>query len=145
MSPAGSSSVVDPALVSRWSRSVVGWPFKAGGRDKDGIDCFGLFLDYARTIGHPLPDYRYPPQECREHALMFAAHYHEHGEEIPRAEAVPGDIVLFKNSIHGVNHIAVLLGRNKFIHCTKAGVAIQSLNTPPFNRRAEMFLRLKTS
>ena len=144
MSQASESFTPKQADVVAWARRMVGVPFLHDGRDERGIDCWGLFLHFAQSFGVGVGDYCYQDGSCQEHAALFAENYHRHMLEIARADARAGDIILFRNSIHGVNHIAVFLGGDKFIHCTRGGgVAINRLARSALGRRIEAFCRLR--
>jgi len=144
MSQARKNFTPKPAEVLAWARRMVGVPFLHDGRNENGIDCWGLFLHFAQSFGVSAGDYCYQDGTCKEHAALFAENYHRHMCDIDRADAGPGDIILFRNSVYGVNHIAIFLGNDKFIHCTRGGgVAVQRLTGSALGRRIETFCRLR--
>ena len=124
------------------AQRYIGVPFAHKGRDRDGMDCYGLFLAMMRDMGAPVPDFEYIADWEKSGGNVIMENYWKHGEEIQKEDLVPGDAILFKNS-PVINHIAVYLGGGKFVHATKAGVSICTLDRQPYNRTAAMFCRLK--
>lgn len=58
--------------MSKWAKDYVGIPFRFGGRDRRGLDCYGLVvLVYREQFGIELPDYltHYGPEPTR-HTLQ---------------------------------------------------------------------------
>ena len=120
----------------------VGIPFAHQGRDGRGMDCYGLFLAIMHDMGRTLPDFDYIADWEKAGGNVLMENYWKYGEEIQKADLAPGDAILFKNS-PVINHIAVFLGGGRFVHATKAGVAICSFDRQPYSRMAAMYCRLK--
>jgi cell wall-associated NlpC family hydrolase len=93
-------------------------PFKAHGRDRDGVDCWGLvWMIYKNELNIKLPRYdkEYSdPDDYREVAALVA------GEkstwvEVPKGEERPGDVLLLK--LLGVPcHVATVMENGYMIH-----------------------------
>lgn len=109
-----------------WTEKYIGLPYKELGRDKNGVDCYGLCkLIYKNELNIDLPDYigigvkRETTQELQKESNRQVQDYilkeSEKWVEIPTSEAKEFDFVLF--SIMGyVVHIAVLVDKNTIIH-----------------------------
>ena len=108
-------------------------PFKKGGRDAAGMDCWGLCLEVARRAGIDLPDYLSPdnPEEVGSLADAERACY----VRLNRPE--PFCLVAFAGQGKYVDHLGMVLedGRS-FIHCssTRGRVTIESLNHPVWSK-----------
>lgn len=107
---------------------LLGLRYKEHGRDKSGLDCFGLVIEVSKRFGHDLPDFPYKKgdwkvfsekkEDIKKRGLL---------KEVKKAEQ-GGDLILFKVNSSFENHIGVFLGEeNLFIHCDKFGVHIQNL------------------
>lgn len=104
---------------------LLGTKYKRGSSDPaQGIDCSRLVrLAYA-TIGVELP--------------QSAATQIEVGEEIPRDQIQPGDLVFFRNTYkRGISHVGIALGDDLFVHAAsrKNGVIVSSLQNSYFRPR----------
>lgn len=114
---------------------LIGIEFKNGGRDKSGMDCWGLTLEVFKRHGIELPDYKI---SCNAPQLINGQINNERNNwercvgELP----VPA-LVVFND--HGIcNHVGVYIGGNKFIHArVNIGVAIESIDSPFWKRRIE--------
>ena len=125
------------------AREAVTWDFKPNGREPGAVDCFGLFLIFAKFQGAPIPDYHYAPG-WTESQNLFIENYHKYADEIDRSELRPGDVVLFRTTAKPVvNHIGTYLGHGRFIHCMKSGVSYDRLSKHPWAGRLAMCCRLK--
>lgn len=94
-------------------------PFKLNGRDKDGMDCYGLVLEMCRRSGTPLIDIN-AVHVASDTLAETAGKLNV--KQITEAEAVGGDIVqcTYQNEIH----IGYLLDSRTCIHMTDSGVRI---------------------
>lgn len=45
-------------MLPQWAANYIGLPWRAGGRTRDGVDCWGLYrLAATEALGLPLPDH----------------------------------------------------------------------------------------
>lgn len=108
-------------------------PYKAGGRTKDGLDCYGLVIEMCRRSGKELRDLRFPAQ--KESELMADA-ARLNVVQIKEGEAGSGDIL--QSTWNGELHIAFMLDRRKAIHATTSGVRV----TPVVAFRKRKYFRV---
>lgn len=95
--------------------SLASVPYLDGGRDKDGLDCFGLVRLLLAGCGVDLPDYATPPRE--DQAESFVSNYHRHAEEVGRERARAGDVVFFERG--GAAHVGLMLSAHRFVHMSR--------------------------
>lgn len=122
----------------------VGLPFKDKGRDRDGLDCWGLLrLVYREKVGVELPafvDDYVTEQDTAAIAALIAGHtdgWHEVRENVVR----PFDAVLMKQ--YGVErHIGVVVRRGHVLHVGLGGPSrIEPYNSLRLRRRVSRFMR----
>jgi len=104
--------------------NVLGTPYRWGGSSPSkGFDCSGLVKYAFRDVkAVELP---------RTSTAMAAGH----GEKVERKDLKPGDLVFFNLKSRRVNHVAIYLGNDRFIHAPRRGkaVTIDSLKKPYWN------------
>lgn len=90
--------------------SLIGTPYKYGGNTPDtGFDCSGLVryvLGLSSTVTLP-----------RTSAEMFRMG----GKSVGLDSLVPGDLIFFKVKSKAINHVAVYIGENRFVHAPSTG------------------------
>lgn len=104
--------------------NVLGTPYRWGGSSPSkGFDCSGLVKYAFNDATFDLP---------RTSNAMATGH----GEKIERKDLKPGDLIFFKLKSRRVNHVAIYLGNDRFIHAPRRGksVSIDTLNKPYWNR-----------
>jgi chitinase len=113
-----SNSVVSRAL------KAVGTPYRWGGNTPGkGLDCSGLvkyaFNDVAEV---DLP---------RTSNAMAEGH----GVKVDRKDLKPGDLLFFNIKSRKVNHVAIYLGNDRFVHAPRRGkkVSVDTLKKPYWN------------
>lgn len=113
-----SNSVVSRAL------KAVGTPYRWGGNTPGkGLDCSGLvkyaFNDVAEVN---LP---------RTSNAMAEGH----GQKVDRKDLKPGDLLFFNIKSRKVNHVAIYLGNDRFVHAPRRGkkVTVDTLKKPYWN------------
>ncbi|SFX42019.1 MULTISPECIES: C40 family peptidase [unclassified Pseudomonas] len=117
MAPKTSSNVLSRAV------NVLGTPYRWGGSSPSkGFDCSGLVKYAFNDATFNLP---------RTSNAMASGH----GEKVDRKDLKPGDLIFFKLKSRRVNHVAIYLGNDRFIHAPRRGksVTIDTLNKPYWN------------
>lgn len=104
-------------------KAYLGTPYKYGGISKTGMDCSGLIFTSAKqSLGIKLPR--------RAEDLYNAT------ERLEKDQLQPGDFLFFK-AANTVNHAAVYLGDDEFIHAAsdgpKTGVIISKMSDSYWN------------
>ncbi|WP_058543298.1 C40 family peptidase [Pseudomonas fluorescens] len=103
--------------------NVLGTPYRWGGSSPSkGFDCSGLVKYAFNDATFDLP---------RTSNAMATGH----GEKVERKDLKPGDLIFFKLRSRRVNHVAIYLGNDRFIHAPRRGksVSIDTLNKPYWN------------
>ncbi|EPJ84944.1 C40 family peptidase [Pseudomonas sp. CFII68] len=117
MATKASSNVLSRAV------NVLGTPYRWGGSSPSkGFDCSGLVKYAFNDATFDLP---------RTSNAMATGH----GEKVERKDLKPGDLIFFKLKSRRVNHVAIYLGNDRFIHAPRRGksVSIDTLNKPYWN------------
>ncbi len=108
------------AVLSR-AVNVLGTPYRWGGSSPTkGFDCSGLVKYAFRDVNEAdLP---------RTSNAMAEGH----GQKVDRKDLKPGDLLFFNIKGRQVNHVAIYLGNDRFIHAPRRGkaVSIDSLSKP---------------
>jgi chitinase len=113
-----SNSVVSRAL------KAVGTPYRWGGNTPGkGLDCSGL-VKYAFN---DVADVNLP----RTSNAMAEGH----GVKVDRKDLKPGDLLFFNIKSRKVNHVAIYLGNDRFVHAPRRGkkVSVDTLKKPYWN------------
>lgn len=113
--------------MSEWVNSWVGTPWQVNGRDRSGIDCWGLVLAVFREQrGVELPDWTVSPQ--RDH-YGDLAHSAETITEAARVAAADGRaqkieepedfaiVVVHRRAL--ANHVGVVVAGGHVLHCAE--------------------------
>ena len=105
--------------------SYIGVRYRYGGNSPDqGFDCSGLVRwVFNRTWGVVLP----------RRAVEIASH----GNEVPREDMKPGDLVFFNTLKQAYSHVGIYLGDGRFVHAPSSGggVRVEDMNTPYWQKR----------
>jgi len=113
-----SNSVVSRAL------KAVGTPYRWGGSTPGkGLDCSGL-VKYAFS---DVSEVNLP----RTSNAMAEGH----GQKVDRKDLKPGDLLFFNIKSRKVNHVAIYLGNDRFVHAPRRGkaVTVDTLKKPYWN------------
>lgn len=107
-------------------QDLVGVPFVDGGRDKAGMDCWGLAKEMFRRQGIDVKDYAVGAMEV----AGIAQELKKNEPEWKRiGEPEIGCLVLIRmDGSVWANHVGIYVGDGKFIHAySKTGVVIDRL------------------
>ena len=118
---------------------LIGIPFKRGGRDKAGYDCWGLVMEVYRRFGIELREY-----ECGLYSPEYidgcVDDYRANWQPVQPPYPVPALMVIRFNETIFCNHVGVHIGYGKFIHTReKVGVNIDRIESPAWKRKIEGF------
>ncbi len=131
-------------VLKQFCNDWVGVPFLHGGRDKSGVDCYGLAIEYFKLKGIETPDFQYPEKWSKDGNNLFM----ENIEKFPNLfegteRGQKGDIVLFTGINGIVDHIGILISSEKFLHSVRnIGVVISPFNQL-YSRKLYGFYRIK--
>jgi len=121
----------------------VGLPYLDHGRDRKGVDCWGLLrLIYAEQANITLPSYSYDSAEDREAAARIIAGNEEPWFEIPECDVLPLDAVLMTRA--GVEcHVGVIVRRGYVLHIGLdfGDSIVEPYTTLRLKRRVTRFIR----
>lgn len=95
----------------------VGLPFLEGGRDRRGIDCWGLLrMVYAERLGIDLPSFSgaYTLADRQATADLMAGHMGQ-WREVPAGSEQPYDGVLMA-ARRNPSHIGIVIGNGRMLH-----------------------------
>lgn len=125
--------------TAAWAAPYIGLPWKERGRDRAGVDCWGLArLIAAECLGLDLPafDERYETTSDRDALARIIA-----GEMVPwrpvdpPAAARPGDFALLRILGQPV-HVGVIAGWPWMVHIEEGiDACVERLDTPIWRRR----------
>lgn len=116
---------------------LIGVPFQYGGRDHNGLDCFGLVMEMLKRQGVNVHDFGWHNDSAIIQTMMLGASETMRWEP---CELHPGAILLFKIGRY-VRHVAYVIENNKFIHCWERsnGVVIERINEDWLDRVAGIY------
>lgn len=119
----------------------VGVPFVAGGRDRNGCDCWGLLrLAWLEGRGIALPSYtlEYDPLEGAEIERLLRG---ESGAWRRVETPEPWDLVLLRKAGFAC-HVGLVLGSDRFLHVDSGQLSrVERWSSPRWKRRLEGFYR----
>ena len=117
--------------LNNFAAAVIGIPFVDRGRDRRGLDCWGLVkLLYWECFGLALPDGPYSCQEpeAAAGALRLGA---QGWREVPLGRERPGDVLLTRPC-----HTGVVLMPGKMLHCCEGQhTVLERYLTPLWRQR----------
>jgi len=146
--PAQSNAPAQPVLAAKTQEAknssavlgravnTLGVRYRWGGTSPEkGFDCSGL-VRYAFNDIDDVDLSRTSNEMARED-----------GEKISRSQLKPGDLLFFNIRSRRVNHVAIYLGNDRFIHAPRGGktVTIDTLNKPYWKSHYAMAKRVLPS
>ncbi|MFZ3044711.1 MAG: NlpC/P60 family protein [Desulfatirhabdiaceae bacterium] len=115
-------------------------PFKDGGRDFFGADCWGIVMLVYREFGIDLPDFKIACGESLK--INFAVSEQRLAWCRLTKPSAPCVVVMRMSDRYAqaCNHVGVYIGGEKFIHTLKKqGPSLVSVNHPYFEQKIEGF------
>jgi cell wall-associated NlpC family hydrolase len=113
--------------IVEYALGLLGKPYRSGAKGPEAFDCSGLVHYVYKRFDLVLP--------------VTTERLFRVGREIPRADAVAGDLVVFK--IKGDYHVGILINKLEFIHASKSrGVAIDSIDLDYWVKNSSHFRRI---
>lgn len=122
-------------------------PLKPGGRDRFGVDCWGLvLLIYADKLGIELPrhdEVNWVDNKPEEVVATVASDSQAYWDEVDKVDRRENDVVILRYS--GVPwHVGVLVDSDRFIHADPLrGIIIERLESLHWKSRVIGYRRLK--
>lgn len=102
-----------------WVADYVGLPFKEKGRDRSGVDCWGLVrLVLAERFGIEVPSYveEYGSTKERETiGAVIAREVQPPWVEVLPGQERPGDVVLMRRGRHPI-HVGLVVAPGRMLH-----------------------------
>lgn len=125
----------------------VGIPFALHGRDRTGLDCWGLVcLVYREVWGVELPSFgdRYGREltlEERAHIAAIVRGESVDWTRVPPGEERCGDVVLFRMA-GAESHLGIVVNGGRFLHARKGtDSCVESYRSPLWVKRVAGFWR----
>ena len=133
------------ATLPSWAAEYVGLPYRKHGRDRSGVDCWGLLcLIWQERLGGPRAAYEgvdwyrgQTPARIGSDALAYASQY----TEIPLGTEQLGDGLLLRMRGHPF-HVGLVLAPGWMIHTHEAaGSVVERYRTMTWEKRISAVYR----
>jgi cell wall-associated NlpC family hydrolase len=126
-----------------WYKKYLGIPYKLGGRDEKGLDCWGLiikiFNEEKKTKLFDIENY--DEDWSWKGKDLFMENYEKQWARIKTPFMF--DVVLINNGKGMANHAGVYINSKRFIHCIKAGVVMSKTSDTLWHKRIYGYFRFK--
>ncbi|MBQ2594461.1 MAG: C40 family peptidase [Candidatus Riflebacteria bacterium] len=124
----------------------IGIPFKVGGEDFEGCDCWGLVkLYFKQVLDIDIPDYRVDESLIKEEIsdkLIEKLKDNSPWEMIDKPE--PNCVVLLALGRDYINHAGVYVGRGQMLHAySTSNSCIVNIDSPTWSYMVKGYVRLK--
>jgi cell wall-associated NlpC family hydrolase len=126
---------------------LIGIPFKDGGRDAAGFDCYGLVMEVYRRNGIDLPEYFAPALDSEAVSNQISqAKTLDIWQRASSTEPPFLSVMAIRFNSPLCNHTGVYIGDGRFIHTReRIGVSIDRIDSPAWRHRIEGFYIYKGS
>ncbi|MEN0107939.1 MAG: C40 family peptidase [Pseudomonas sp.] len=135
-SPASSEAAKNSSSVLGRAVNTLGVRYRWGGSSPEkGFDCSGLVR------------YAFDDIDSVDLSRTSNAMARTDGKKVARGDLEPGDLLFFNIRGGRINHVAIYLGNDRFIHAPRRGkaVTIDTLNKPYWKNRYAMAKRVLPS
>jgi len=119
----------------------LGIPYRNGGRDLKGLDCWGIIVLVFKDFGINVLDIA-ATVDCQwsfKNDNKSILDYWQKWTEVSKPRFL--DVILLNVEGGSLNHAGIYLSGSRFIHCTKAGVLVSRISRWKENVRG--YYRLK--
>ncbi|MBU6475066.1 MAG: C40 family peptidase [Alphaproteobacteria bacterium] len=133
--------------VPIWAGRYIGLPFKGHGRDRSGLDCWGLArLVMAEQFGLALPSHAEAYQRTTQTELIaeLIAREAQKWKIVPSGQEQCGDVIVLR--VRGrPMHVGLVLGDRQMLHIERGiDSVIERYNGPHWAERIAGFYRYKS-
>lgn len=129
-----------------WWKSYLGLPFSDKGRDRQGVDCWGLVrLIYSEQLQIELPSLADNYRDTDDRETLSALVEAEKGAKWIAAEKPkPYDVVIL--TMMGLpTHVGVVVNSRQMLHCLKgANTVLEDFTGLKWRHRVKGFVRWET-
>jgi len=128
-------------MTESWESSYLGIPFEMGGRNRDGIDCYGLVvLVFREVFGVDITSFDDLDIESPELHEVWDAAIGSQWVRLSDEEVAPGDVV--DVVFLGAPHCGIVVDKSRMLHSRNgAGVVIENFGRGYFCRRVKGIYR----
>ena len=128
-----------------WAGQYVGIPYVTHGRDRSGVDCWGLVqMISTEQLANPWPPYEGVDWFKGQRAAVIGAHARAYASLFRRVEPGGeriGDAILMRMRGHPF-HVGMVLDAGWMIHTSEAaGSVIETYRSMMWNKRIDGFYR----
>ena len=129
-------------MLPEWAGRYIGLPYRPHGRDRGGLDCWGLYrLIQGEQFGRWLDGFDGSYSDSHESRAAGIATESGFAVEVPAGEEIVGDAV-FLRAAGVICHIGMVLGDGSMLHIRDgAGSTVEPYRRGPWSRRVEAFRR----
>jgi cell wall-associated NlpC family hydrolase len=118
---------------------LIGTPFKYGGRDSSGLDCWGLIMEFFHRLGVEIEDTTevYTEVYATKDNQVFDKYRSNNWTEVG-SNFKEGDVLLFRTGVCGVpTHCGIYIKGDRILHALKKLGTVLS----PFRHFKSKFLK----
>jgi murein DD-endopeptidase / murein LD-carboxypeptidase len=120
---------------AHWSAAWLGLPWAAGGREREGCDCWGLVrLVYGAELGIDLPGYDGVSPCAAELAEIDALIAAGSGDWRQVEQPLPFDVLLFRRG-RWRSHVGLHVARGRMLHMDEGGSQLADPDGPLWRSR----------
>jgi cell wall-associated NlpC family hydrolase len=107
--------------MTHWAETYLGIPYRVGGQDRSGTDCWGFFrLVMREQFGRDIPVVGVSANDLRALLAEFKGHpMREAWREIIPGLAGEGDGYLFAHRPGWPDHVGIVLTEGRVLHCVR--------------------------
>lgn len=133
------------SAVPAWAADYIGIPYLSGGRDRSGVDCWGLIrLVWAEQFGHELPRYEGADYSGPDSAAGIAGDAQAYAagfRPVEPGQEQAGDGILLRLMARPI-HVGLVIAAGRMLHIEEgAGSVIEPYTSIRWAKRVQGFYR----